>query len=231
MGDVEAAGGLSEDGHIVRIAAERLDLPSYPEEGGGLIEEAFVSVCAQDRGVHPAEHAESVVERDHDDVPGRCQLAAIDSRLRPGTNGVAAAVDPDHDRALALVAGGCPDVEVEAVLGLGLGRDADQIADIARNLALHCGGRELGRVADAVPGIHRLGRSPAQFADRRLGEGNAAKDKAAVVLRALEFAERCTDLRWHDHGPLLMIEGGSMVAGELLDTAAHTEDGAVVPIL
>ena len=197
MRDIEPTRGLPKGSHIVRIAAEGLNLAPDPEQRGNLIEQSFIAVRPQDRGVHPAKDAKPIVERDDHDIASHGQAAAIDPRLRARADRVAAAVNPDHDRALAVVASRCPDVQVKAVLRLRLRRDADQVANIAAELTLHRGGGELGRVAHAGPRIKRFRRSPAQFAERRLREGNAAKDDAAVVLQALKFAERSTDLRRH----------------------------------
>ena len=163
--------------------------------------------------MHPAEHAEPVVERHDHDIAGDRQPSPIDARLRAGTDDIAAAMDPDHHRPFALVAGRCPDVEVEAIFGLRLSWDADQVAHISAQLALHRRGGEFSCVADFVPRVERLRRTPAKLANRRLSEGHTAKNGAAVVLRALELAESGGDLRWHDRRLLLVIGDGSMVAG------------------
>ena len=212
MGDVESAGRLSEDGHILWVAAEDFNLTSDPEQRCRLVEQTLVAICAQDGCVHPAEDAQPVVERHHDHVAGHGQFASVDARLGPGTDRVAAAVNPDHHRPLAVVAGGRPDIEIETILGLRLRGNPDQITDIPCDLPLHRRVREPGGVADAVPRIHRFGRSPTKIADRRLGEGNPSKDNAAVVLRTLEFAESSRDLRRHDRRPPLVTRDGSMVA-------------------
>jgi hypothetical protein len=192
---VLAAGRLSEDRDVRRVAAEGRDVGLHPLERGDLVERAEVArgvarvaALAQRRVPEPAERAEAVVERHHDHAMQGGQAAAVVEAR--GADGVAAAVDPDHHRQARIggraAQGGRVDVEREAVLV------TDQRARLGRGVAadaareLRAGGAEGERLAPAGRGQQRLGRAPAQLADRRLGVGDAEPGVAAVLARGAD---------------------------------------------
>ena len=55
-------------------------------------------------------------------------------------------------------------------------------------VVLDAGGGLRGRVANALPGDHRLRRLPAELADGRRGERDAAEQEAAVPVRPADRA-------------------------------------------
>src|SRR5262249_21393575 len=172
--DESRAGGLAEDGHALRIAAERDDVSLYPLQRGDHVHDAEVARAAAvgflgQLGIREeSEQAKAGVQgQHHGALPG--QYLAIVLGLRAGAGVVPAAINPDHDR--TLVGRGFrsgPDVEVKAILAHLLhGRDGR---------LLHPDGTELVCFADAFPMRNRLRGAAAQKPNRRSREGNASVD-------------------------------------------------------
>jgi hypothetical protein len=102
--DVPAAGRLTEDRHSFRIPSEGCDVAPDPFEGAHQIEGAEVPRAVlgsrafdRQRGMgEPAEDAEAVVDGHHDEPVLYREPASV---VDPGAaDGVAAPVDPEHDR-------------------------------------------------------------------------------------------------------------------------------------
>ena len=174
--DRAAAGRLPEDRHPAGIAAERRDVVADPLERRHHVQQAVVPGCAvrrlgrQGRVREEAEDVEAVVDGDHHRPVGGERHAVVDGG-RSRAARVAAAVDPEQHRPrLTRLARG-PDVEEQAVLVLGdvpsPVLDADRPA--------------LRRVAHAFPADDRLGRTPAQVADRGRGVGDTLEGDDRVV--------------------------------------------------
>ena len=152
---------------------------------GDLVEQAVVAGRTRRRflrqfGVREEpEHPEAVVDRDEDDALLRERLAVV-ARLGPAASLEAATVDPDHHGCLGGLGGGV-DVDRQAVLA-ELGE-----LDVVEDARLDARRTGLGRVAHAVPRLHRLRRLPAQLADRRRGIRHADEhvDRAIGDRRAL----------------------------------------------
>ncbi len=176
-----AAGGLAEDRHVARVAAERAGVLLHPPERGLLIEQG--RVARPEVGVvEEAERAQAVVDRHDHDVAvdrelGRVVAGAVAGQERP-------AVDPHHHgqpRAPRRATGRRGDVEVQAVLVEGRG-----IARAVRRWA-HC---EPGAVASSMPrhGVAGRGRSEPQVTHRWCGVRDALEGPVARVRRAPERA-------------------------------------------
>src|SRR5690606_99121 len=116
----ERPGRLPGDGHIRRIAAERLDVALDPAQRLDLVLQTVVAGNAERRfraepGMSQvAQNADPVIDRDDDNaLPGH--LRSVVDRLVAEAAPERAAVDPDHNRRLAR-ARRRPDVERETVL-------------------------------------------------------------------------------------------------------------------
>ena len=163
-------GGLTGDGHLVRVAAERRDVVAHPTQRRLLVRQTVVADGAgrpQRRMRQKAERTETVVERDDDDIapvdePARVVHAAVAVDERT-------AMDPNHHRPKLFRRRWSPDVEGQAVL-VGLPAHLQVAA-----LVLDAARPHLGGVVHARPGPHRLRRLPAQWPHRRGRIGNAGK--------------------------------------------------------
>ena len=197
--DAPGARRLTEDRHVLRIAAESADVLAHPLECSNLVEQTVVArravgrLCCQSRVGEEAEHAEAIVDRDHHDA-----LASESRAVVPGRSAAAgseaATVDPHHDRApLADPFGARPDVEEKAVLAALDRRPAVEGLRVALWLPAVLG--ERARVELPDPRLDGLWRSPAQVCDRRLGVGNALERKDALRIRGSDTAHRSVDDR------------------------------------
>jgi hypothetical protein len=70
-----AAGGLPENGDLLRIATEAGDIVANPLDGETLIAEA--EVLGNTRGTREAEDIEAVVEGDDNDILGVSEILAL----------------------------------------------------------------------------------------------------------------------------------------------------------
>src|SRR5947209_20042047 len=98
----DAARGLAEDGDVLRVAAERGDVPLHPLEGGDLVHvgvvalELFGMLSSQRGEGEETEAPQTVVEGDQDDaLPG--ELTSRSARRGAAAEHESAAVDPHHD--------------------------------------------------------------------------------------------------------------------------------------
>ena len=103
--DLSAAARLTEDRHVLRIAAESRDVFLHPFQGGHEIRNAHVHgiliLLAVHGEIQMSEGIQTVVNGDeHDAVVFREAVAFIGHVLDGGTGRIAAAVEPDHDRLL-----------------------------------------------------------------------------------------------------------------------------------
>ena len=127
-----------------------------------------------------AERAESIVDRDYDDVSAFGEHGAVVEPFAAGANREGAAVDPDHDRPRGVIGGGRPDVEEEAVFGLLLGGGADHgVEGLVGNLRGHWA--EGLAVEHVVPAGVGSGDAEAQVSDRWGCVGDAPVDAEAVL--------------------------------------------------
>ena len=118
-----SSGVLSEDGHLVGVAAELLDVLLHPLEHHDLVLDAKVAGGEAVPGGEEAEGPQAVVEGDEDDVVLQ-QVVGAEEVGGSSAHDESPAVDVDHDGALLLVQLRGVDVEEEAVLvsgGLALG--------------------------------------------------------------------------------------------------------------
>jgi hypothetical protein len=165
--DAESSGGLAEEGHIAGVATEPGDVGPHPLQGGLLVHDPVVAGraagIAQGRVGQEAHGAEPVVDGDDDDAPGNEGPSFGIGRGVAGGEGTA--VDPDHDRVGAL-ARGRVDVEIETVLAFGTGPEG------AFRPGLEAGSGGLAGGDGGLPLRRRLGRPPAQVANRGRCEGN-----------------------------------------------------------
>ena len=118
--DAHATGRLAEDRDIVGVAAELADVIADPLQRRDLVAHAVVAalrIVAVGQGlvVEIAECSETVVDRDHHNVASSGQVLSVVDRRRAGAAGEAAAVDPEHDRTVAVVEAGRPDIEGQAI--------------------------------------------------------------------------------------------------------------------
>ena len=180
-----AAGGLTEDGHVVGVAAEGLDVLLDPLQGLDMVQQTqaggvlVVLASFDPREVDEAHEADAVVGGDHDDVLVLLheELAVIEG-IGGAAPGEAATVEEDHHR----LAGGTevlgPDVQGQAVLAdLVVGRP------LAGPLILDAALAELVRGEGLVAVVGGLGGLPAELAHRGLGVGDALEGQHAGVLQ------------------------------------------------
>jgi hypothetical protein len=172
--DREGAGGMAQDGHLARIAAELVDIGLHPLQPGDLVHQAVsarpMAAFAAERGRgQEAERADPVGDGDEHHallgvigavIQGHAGQAAVE----------AAAVDPGDDgQLLTRRLGRGPDIDEQAVLAERRGR-AHLFGQAG---LLHAAGAEGGGLAHAGPRLDRLGRLPAQVAHRRRRERDA----------------------------------------------------------
>ena len=174
--DAGAAGRLPEDRDVARVATEPGGVGLHPPQGGHLVEEAEVaggratSVLGQ---VGEAERAEPVVEGDDDDVAvGRHRRPVVPGG-RSGARDEGAAVEPHEHRAVAVVAGGRPHVQRQAVLADRLVAGAEVLVEGAADLGRdRAGGR---RRANPGPRCRLDRRFEPERTDWRSGERDASE--------------------------------------------------------
>ena len=182
----------AEDRHPLRIAAEGRGVSLHPLESGHHVEHAVVrlgfagglGLRGQGRMGEEAEHAQPVLDADHDDAPAREAGAAAGSGSfaeAAVAAGEAAAVNPDHDRQrfVAGAIGWGPHVQVQAVLAL-------------RELGapLRADGAVVGGYEWLGPRVGGLGRTPAQLTLRWRGEGDAQEGRDVVGVLGSEALNR-----------------------------------------
>ena len=221
--DTQPAGRLTEDRHVLRVAAEARDVVLHPLERELLVHQAVVAGVVRlgpgaQRGMREeAEQAEPVVDRhDHNtllDEVDRVVVAALAADQR-------AAVDPHHHRQLRRRPRRTRrvDVQEEAVLIRAL------LAEEPGGLrARRAEGR---RVQHLPPARVRLWRLPAELADRR-GRVRDAQELLHVVRddAADEPACRLRDRAGCGCGAARVGQGGGH------DDGAHRQNTSGSPLL
>ena len=153
-----ATGRLARNRHVLRIAAELLDVVPNPAQRRLLIHQAVVAGRAtgprgERRVGKEAKRAQAVVDRDDDDS-GRREFRSV--VVAAGVLGEAAAVDPYEHRPLSVATQARREhVEVEAVL-----REGTRPRKPARRL--RAARRVLRRVTNALPRSREPRRPPPQ---------------------------------------------------------------------
>ena len=181
--DAHAAGALTADGDVLRVAAEGRDVPLDPAGGALLIQETEVGggvgiFCGDLRMAEEAEAVQPVADGDHHHAAAG-DAFAVKLHLGGVADLQSAAEVPDvHGEVLPPVRRR-PDVEVQAVLGHGELRvhgpfpGVDVLHRVAGAVGLHGDGPEVRREKIALPVLAGLGSTPAVLAHRRCGKGNA----------------------------------------------------------
>ena len=183
-GDAHPTRRLAEEGDVVRVATEDVDVLAHPVERGHLVGKTPVPGSGPLLAVEPllpvllecgmgeeAECTEAVVDRDEHHIAVACEHPAAVETSRPRAGEERAAVDPDHHRTALGVGGGGPDVEAEAILGDHLGIAAERELDQA--LRLRGDRTEAIAVADTRPGFRWRRRAPPTLTRRRRRVGYA----------------------------------------------------------
>ena len=117
-GDLCPAAGLAEDSHVAGVAAKLCDIVPHPAQGLNQVGHAHVygvPVLIPEGGhVKVAEGVEPVVYRYDHHIVQLCQIIAVVANLlNAGASGVAAAVNPEHNRQFfAGLAGRGPDIQI-----------------------------------------------------------------------------------------------------------------------
>ena len=195
--NLHAAARLSEQRHVVRVAAKTGDVVMDPPERCHHIGVSRIcGVCilfAKRREVEVAEDVQPVIDRDDDGFSGRGKaVSVIGDLFDGGAREVTAAVNPDDDRLLrALIERIGPDVEVLAVFIHG------PVAVRNEKLGGWCvllqkrADKPIGcRVFHTFPvGRHRLVEA---FC---LGIWDAAECIDPIVVKTLEFSGCCLENR------------------------------------
>jgi hypothetical protein len=189
--NAHAAGRLSEDGDVARIAAEAGDVVAHPLERGDLVEHPRVGgepvlVAEQVVEAQVAKRAQSVVDRDDDHVTRLRQSCAVvpGHRAAPGLE--ATAVDPHHDRAGPVVGPRRVHVEEQAVLRRLLATRTEERLHPADRLAGD--GAEGRALAHALPALVRRRGHEAARARRCRRERDAAELQHPLLLESAELA-------------------------------------------
>ncbi len=128
-----------------------------------------------------AQGPQAIVEGHHHDAVPR-QGGGVEQVPRRRTAGESAAVEPEHHRQRPLRLRGPPDIQIEAVLG-------ERSAPRRRRAELlHAAGTPGVGPAYALPGLHRLGRAPAELARRRRRERHTLVDDDVALADPLQQA-------------------------------------------
>ena len=236
MADLRSAAGLAHDRDVLRIAAEARDIVAHPlkradqieiadiARGGELLAELF-------REVEIAEGVEAMVDRDDHNVALLGQIAPVIGGPVARPVGIAAAVEPDHHRALAPIARrGGPHVEEQAILivHLRLGRGREDRLNAAGHfgfvraagrIELHARRAVAGGVGNAFPGFGLGGWLKAKIAQRRRGVADTEEGIDASLLQPLDRS------RFGFH------HGGSVRKGRLLRAAPRIPLLAAAPMV
>lgn len=113
------AGGLAEQRHVVRVAAEQPDVVVHPLQRHQLVEQARVPGHVLRVEVQEPEGRDAVLHGHQDDVLLRHQDLRVVDVQRRGPGVKAAAEDPHHDRGVGGPRLGHHHVDVQTVLGHG----------------------------------------------------------------------------------------------------------------
>ena len=206
--DLSAAARLAEDRDVAGIAAEAGGMLAHPFERGDEIEQAGIArlgeALAVRRQVEMAEDVEPVIDRDDHDVVAPREVHAVVARRVGRAVGEGAAMQPDQDRALAVVEAGRPDMQRQAVLadrqGVDRAPDRRQLRPLRCRRRLRRAAGIGGRLAHARPRLGLARRHEAVGAGGRGAVGNALEDMHAAGRETGHAARRrLHDRRLHAH--------------------------------
>lgn len=183
-----AARRLTGDRDPVGVPAEAPDVVPDPFEGQQPVTDGAVVRCVGDPS--EAVEAEPVADRD-DDHPVAVEGGAVVPGARLGSGDETAPVDPHHHRQ-AVVRRGVWGEHVEIERPVARNARLRDEGDLCQGAAL-CGRSVGGGVQDAGPGLGRNGRGEPEFADGRLGVGDAEEPDAALTALTAHGAVGGTD--------------------------------------
>jgi hypothetical protein len=143
-----------------------------------------------------AENVQAMIDADDDDIAAPRQIGAVGHRPIARTIGEGTAVQPHHDRPLAVAKSGCPHIQGQAVLALGCGvrRPKQSFEHGAPLGAIGQLPRAAGigeRVPHPGPGKRRLGRFETVVSRCRDTIRHGLERIDAEILRAAQLA--CSD--------------------------------------
>ena len=95
-------------------------------------------------------------------------------------------MDPDHHGTRPVVGGGCPDIQIEAVLAIVIIGAQKSPRGEKRLRCLLRGGTEVGCFPRAGPDGHRFGGAKTTWTNGWRGERNAPEDETAFLHFPLE---------------------------------------------
>ena len=176
--------GLSENGHVFRIASKGGNVFLYPVDCGELVKEAVIAAgmmfaLPREFGMREETEAVDPVVDTHKYHASSRHALSVEFHFGRIAAAHAAAEDPyHHGKLFAGVLCGAPDVQIQAVFAHGnlwihvpfFG--VDVIRRIQPRDFLHGNRAKPVRLQYPFPGKRRLGRSPAQLAHGRCGKGN-----------------------------------------------------------
>ena len=181
-----ATAGLSENGHVAGVSAESGNIVMHPLQRGHQVRNACIAgigvLLSEGGHIKIAQDIQPVIDCDNHYIAVGCQcIALVGDLFNRGAVGVAAAMEPDHNRALAVIQPRCPDIQELAVfirrpeaVGnkqlAGRGRASGRGADVA----IICG------VAHTLPGLYGMWRLEAIC----IGIGNSVEGINAVQQEA-----------------------------------------------
>ena len=166
----DSTGRLAEDRDVAGVAPEGRDVVAHPLQRRDLVADAQVGVERPLRrrvagDVGESQRAETIVERDVDQVAGPGERVPGVPRHRRRAHAERSAVDPHHHGARRAGCGGCHDVDRQAVLvHRGAPARADQVDERA---LLRWHRAERRRVAHPDPRFRRPGRPEPPLPRRR----------------------------------------------------------------
>ncbi len=194
-GALRASARVPEDGDVIRIATELLDVVAHPGQCRYEVEHPGIArvgeVGAAEFGqVEVAEGVETMVHGDDDDVSAPAEACAVGVDFVARAARIRSAVEPDHDRPPPAIAErGRPDVEMEAVFAdrpaaaRGLRRDGAELERVTNaGPRGYWGGWQetptacVGAVVDASEDVNAVVGAPAQLP--RASRGNRGQSRA-----------------------------------------------------
>ncbi len=182
--DTARTRALTENGHVVRVAAESRDVVLNPMQGCELVKKAVVAraetviLLSQKRMGQETEHADTIVDG-HENHALLGILLTVEFDFIAVAVVERAAVNPHHDREFR-VSAGCrsPDIQIEAVLTVFRLAVRIELTPIERarsgsTALLQGSGTELVAFADTLPRLDRLRFLPTKIAHRSGSKGDS----------------------------------------------------------
>ena len=211
--DVDGAGGLARQRHVLGVAAEFADIVLHEAQRLCDVQQGVVArlVFGRQRGVYrrvaqrgvaeEAQLAQAVVGADDHRVGLLGQRRAVVNRVARVAGDVAAAVDVDDDGQLLFATGGAPDVQRQAVFAARRvaagqvvahgGVERVVVSGAVQARVLDAPGAKARGVQRAGPGQGRARGLPAQGAHGRLRKWHALPEigpRVGAVVHALHVA-------------------------------------------